>query len=154
MNNKIFFIVSFALSVIVLFFIIILTPPAKIFGEDITWDGRQKMHDAASIIDYIDGRFFVDSYNHAVFGKAFYSMAATKGKYGAGGWNEQFVSVEYSDIVNQRLIPKGCNEIENVLMILNATEIVAFDSDCKVLKDCNFKEKRAIRSVCLYERNK
>ena len=126
-------------------------------------DYSERQKNAVEIIDYIDGRFFIDSYEQyktyselledkdALFAKAFYSLAATKGKYGAGGWNEQFVSKEYNKLVNLRFVTRGCEQMKNDLNTLNATEIIVFDEDCTILKNCGFKEKKTIGDACLYE---
>lgn len=124
------------------------TPYFAAYGE--------KQRDAEAIIDYIDGRFLIDSIEEgeeAVYNKAFYSLAAVKGKTGAGGWNEQLVSKEYNKLINTRFVTRGCDEMKRDLNKLNTTEIITFDEDCEILKKCGFKEKKAIGSVCLYEKD-
>lgn len=116
----------------------------------------QKQKDAASIINYIEGRFLIDSIEEgkdAIYNKAFYALASVKGKYGAGGWNEQFVSKNYNNLVNQRLVTRGCEKINNDLKVLNTTEIIVFDEDCDIIKNCGFIEKKKIGDACLYESN-
>ncbi len=124
---------------------------------------EQKQSDAVEIIDYIDGRFFIDSYKHyetypellkdneAIFGKAFYALAATKEKLGAGGWNEQFVSKEYNKLVNSRLTTRSCEQMKDDLNRLNTTEVLVFDEDCEIIRNCGFSEKKTIGDACLYE---
>jgi len=122
------------------------TPYFAIYGE--------KQKDAWAIIEYIDGRFLIDSIEEgeeAVYNKAFYALAAVKGKIGAGGWNEQLVSKEYNKLVNTRLVTRGCDKMKRDLNKLNTTEIITFDEDCEILKKCGFREKKIIGSACLYE---
>ena len=131
------------------------TPYLPNYGE------RQK--NAVEIVDYIEGRFFIDSYENyetyselledkdALFAKAFYALAATKGKNGAGGWNEQFVSKEYNRLVNSRLVTRDCDKMKNDLNTLNVTEVIVFDEDCIAVKKCGLNEKKRIGDACLYE---
>ena len=43
--------------------------------------------------------------------------------------------------------------MKNDLNTLNVTEIIVFDEDCKIIKNCGFKEKKTIGDACLYEWN-
>mgnify|MGYP001597997820 CR=1 FL=1 len=127
----------------------------------VEYSDRQR--NAVEIVDYINGRLFVDSYEeygtyadifkdeNAIFGKAFYAFAAVNGKYGAGGWNEQFVSSDYNKLVNSRLVTRGCDGMKRDLNTLNATEVLVFDDECDIVKNCGFEEKKRIGDACLYE---
>lgn len=102
-----------------------------------------------------DPFLLIGSPSHTSYSNAYYAYAPVKLNLSTpGGWYPELKEKSYIDLLysaNSLLKEKNCGKLIEVIINLNATEIISFDEHCQTLKDCRFKLKEQSERVCLYE---
>lgn len=115
----------------------------------------KEVEDTFSLFEFIDKNYLVlnpprEVNSHGVYSYgAIYYNAST-----ASGWSPINLTADYRQKLNKPnlcLNSLDCNCLYESLRDVNTKQLVAYQSDCRLLEVCRFKEIRQSGGACLYE---
>ncbi|MBU4353030.1 MAG: hypothetical protein KJ939_08190 [Nanoarchaeota archaeon] len=113
--------------------------------------------DNLEILSYVDGRFMIpNGYSanshppmYAAYGTIYLNLSTTMGVSNFGT-----TSLEYFDRLRdfrKFMVEKDCNSFLDTMVIMDTTDIIAYNEDCSFLNNCGLTEVKSKGEVCLYK---